>query len=87
MSVLLIKSRNYTVLIKSGSYRREDILVRRKNIFFNTLSERVFIGLEAAEKSKILEYVILNELKNLSIYAEERCFANAQHDRHGMMVF
>ena len=27
--------------------------------------------------------VILNEVKNLSIYAEERCFANAQHDRLG----
>ena len=39
--------------------------------------------LEAAEKSKILEHVILNEVKNLSIYAEERCFANAQHDRLG----
>jgi len=39
--------------------------------------------LEAAEKSKILEHVILNEVKNLSIYAEERCFASAQHDSLG----
>ena len=34
----------------------------------------------AVEKACVREAVIPNEVRNLSVYAEERCIAIAQHD-------